>query len=62
MGTVLTVTLPLVLLAYAVWLLVRMLRRRGRGGTCAGGCAGCPYADGCRAVKPPQPEGEQKHD
>lgn len=62
MGTVLTVTLPLVLLAYAVWLLVRMLRRRGRGGTCAGGCAGCPYADGCRAAKPPKTKGDKHHE
>ena len=61
MGTVLTITLPVVLVAYGVWLVVRMVRSRHRI-SCDGGCYHCPYADGCRAVKPPQPEGEQKHD
>ena len=63
MGTVLTITLPVVLLGYGLWLAIRMLRRRKGGGACTGGCAGCPYADGCRAAKPAHPKGEKKdHD
>ncbi len=62
MGTVLTVTLPLVVIAYAVWLLLRMLRRRKSDGACAGGCAGCPYADGCRAAEPPKTKGDKRDD
>jgi hypothetical protein len=60
MGVFLSVTLPLVLLAYAIWLAVRMVRRRARGGACAGGCASCPYADGCRAAKPSKPKGAKR--
>lgn len=52
LGTTLTIVIPLTVAAYAVWLLVRMLRRRGKG-RCAGGCASCPYAGSC-AVPPKQ--------
>ena len=61
MGTMLTVTIPLVLIGYGVWLAVRMIRRKGRGSACAGGCAGCPYADGCRAAKAPETKGDKRH-
>ena len=53
MGFTLTVLIPLVVLAYAVWLVARMVRARRRGeSTCGyGGCAGCPMAEGCQLAK-----------
>lgn len=61
-GLTLSIVIPVVLIGYGVYLAVRMIRNRKRGG-CCGGCAGCPYAgdcggrDACRL-----PKEEQKHD
>ena len=46
MSLVLNITIPVVILAYAVYLIVRMVKQRRRCGHW-GGCAGCPYAHGC---------------
>ena len=46
LASVLNVTIPLVVVAYAVYLIVHILRKRRRCGH-FGGCAGCPYAQGC---------------
>ena len=47
-GLTLSIVIPVVVLGYGVWLAVKLLRDRKKGG---GGCAGCPYAGGCRCVK-----------
>ncbi|NLV57706.1 MAG: FeoB-associated Cys-rich membrane protein [Clostridiales bacterium] len=53
MGITLTIFIPVVLLAYAIWLVAGMVRRRRRGESVCGcgGCAGCPMAEGCRLAK-----------
>lgn len=52
-GFTLTIVIPLVVLAYAAWLVARMVRARRRGGSACGygGCAGCPMAAGCQLAK-----------
>jgi hypothetical protein len=51
LGTTLTILIPAVVIAYGVWLAVRLIRNRKKGGCCGGGCAGCPYAGGCRSTE-----------
>ncbi len=50
MGRTLTVLIPLVVLAYALWLIVRMIKSRKQG-NCGCGCGGCPIREGCEIVQ-----------
>ncbi len=50
LGTTLSIVIPAVVFAYGVWLAVRLIRNRKKGGSCGGGCAGCPYAGSCHSV------------
>ena len=56
-SSVLNITIPAVVIAYAIYLIYRILRKRKRCGH-FGGCAGCPYANGCASVK----EENDKHE
>jgi len=47
LGTVLSIVIPVAVIAYGVLLAVRMILDRKKGSRCGGGCAGCPYAGGC---------------
>ena len=61
LGTTLSIVIPAVVIGYGIWLAVRMIRNRKKGG-CGGGCANCPYAGGCRSVEDcrlPQKEKKQ---
>ena len=49
LGTTLSIVIPVAVIGYGVWLAVRMIKNRRRGGAC-GSCAGCPYAGGCRSA------------
>ncbi len=51
LGTTLSIVIPVVVVAYGVWLAVRLIRNRKKGGCCGGGCAGCPYAGGCHGTE-----------
>ncbi len=51
LGAFLTVLIPLVVLGYAAFLLVRMVRDRRKGRCSLGGCGHCPMRDGCGAAK-----------
>ena len=46
-GFTLSIVIPVVVFGYGVWLAVRMIRNRKKGG--CNGCAGCPYAGQCGA-------------
>lgn len=60
-GAALDILIPALVLLYAAWLTVRMLRRRRRG--CGkGGCAGCPMADGCRMLHETQRKEDDFHE
>ena len=64
-GDTLTIVIPAVLIAYGVWLAVRMIRRRKAGGGCSscGGCTGCPYAGSCHNTEECRlPKGGAKHE
>jgi hypothetical protein len=50
LGTTLSIVIPVVVFAYGVWLAVRLIRNRKKGGGCGGGCAGCPYAGSCHSA------------
>ena len=56
-GTILSVVIPVAVIAYGVWLAVQMILNRKKGSHCGGGCASCPYAGGCDHVRktPPVP-------
>ncbi len=58
LGTALSIVIPLTVAAYAIWLAVRALSRRGKG-RCAGGCANCPYAGSC-TVPPRRRPGDKE--
>lgn len=51
LGTTLSIVIPLVLIGYGVWLAVKLIRNRKKGGGCGGGCAGCPYAGSCHSTE-----------
>ena len=48
LNNTLNILIPLVILAYALWLVIRMIRNRKKGKCGLGGCAGCPVEDGCK--------------
>ena len=60
LGTSLSIVIPLVVIAYGIWLVVRMVRNCKTGG-CAGGCGDCPYAGECH-VKDARPHKEERRD
>ena len=65
LGTTLSILIPAVVIAYGVWLAVRMIRNRSTGK--CGNCAGCPYAGGCHSVRDcrlekDQPEHKQQQE
>jgi hypothetical protein len=49
LGTVLTIAIPALVFGYGIWLAVRMIRHRNRGGCCSG-CGSCPYAGDCSST------------
>ena len=51
LGNTLTILIPFVVLAYALWLIIRMIRDRKKGKCGLGGCAGCPVGEGCKIAK-----------
>lgn len=60
-GGTLTILIPLVVGAYALWLVFRMLRDRKQG-KCGHGCASCPLRDGCDTARQAFPAGMPKPD
>ena len=54
-GATLSIVIPVVLIAYGVWLAVRLIFNRKKGPHCGGGCAGCPYAGGCDRCRDASP-------
>lgn len=48
MSTTLSIVIPVVIIAYGVWLAVRMIRNRSTGK--CGDCGNCPYAGGCHSA------------
>ncbi|NCB36714.1 MAG: FeoB-associated Cys-rich membrane protein [Clostridia bacterium] len=58
LGTTLSIVIPVVLIAYGVWLAVRMIRNRSTGK--CGSCGSCPYAGGCHSAENCRLEQEQR--
>ena len=61
LGVTLSIVIPAVLIAYGVWLAVRMIRNRKRGCGYSGGCGSCPYAGNC-SREDPRPRGKERRD
>lgn len=53
MASVLNWLIPAALLAYAVWLIAGMIRRKGTG---CSGCSGCPMAGSCSKKRKEEPQ------
>ena len=60
-GFTLSIVIPVVVFGYGIWLAVRMIKNRKKGGSCCGGCAGCPYAGSCHSPEDCQGKGDNKH-
>ncbi|MEG0640365.1 MAG: FeoB-associated Cys-rich membrane protein [Clostridia bacterium] len=45
----LNLLIPAVVICYAIYLVVRMIKNRKRGCSC-GGCSGCPMAESCHML------------
>lgn len=54
MSTILTVTIPTVIIGYGIYLVIHLLRNRKNG--CGCGCSGCPMNGNCHV----QPKGSKK--
>lgn len=50
LGMTLSIVIPAVVFGYGIWLAVRLIRNRKKGGYC-GGCASCPYAGSCHSTE-----------
>ena len=61
LGITLSIVIPVVLIGYGIWLAVRMIRNRKKGGSCCGGCAGCPYAGNCHSTDDCRIKEEKEH-
>lgn len=53
MASVLNWLIPAALLAYAGWLIMRMIRQKGTGCT---GCSSCPMAGSCSKNRKEEPQ------
>jgi len=61
LGYTLTIVIPVVVFGYGIWLAVRMIKNRKKGGSCCGGCAGCPYAGNCSSPDDCRVKEDSKH-
>ncbi len=57
LGRLLNILIPLAVVAYAAYVLLRMHKRRGQG---CSGCAGCPMAGDCDAQTKRKEEGSHE--
>ena len=62
LGNTLNILIPLVIIGYALWLMIRMIRGRKKGKCSLGGCAGCPMEDGCKIASRMIEEETQKRE
>ena len=61
LAQVLNVLIPAVVIGYGLFLLMRMLRGRGKRCGC-GGCSGCPMAGSCAELTHMKQKGDMSDD